>query len=138
MSAEPAPMGTATGTFEIRMVPHAPAEASSPAISRRHFDKTWTGDLSGHSQGEFLSVGDPASGAAAYVVMEVFAGTLHGREGQFAFHQYGTLLGGEQTLQYEIVPGSGSGALASLSGTLRLELVERAHHYTLTFQERTP
>lgn len=119
------------------MAPHTPAEASGPAISRLFFDKTWTGDLSGHSQGEFLSCGDPASGTAAYVVMEVFRGRLHGREGHFALHQYGTLVQGEQTLHYEIVPGSGGGALAGLTGTLHLKVMERGHHYTLAFQEPT-
>ncbi|MFC4426819.1 DUF3224 domain-containing protein [Deinococcus navajonensis] len=136
MSAEPFCM--AQGTFDIRMAPHAPTEASTPAISRLHFDKTWTGDLSGHSQGEFLSCGDPGSGTAAYVVLEVFTGTLHGRPGQFTLHQYGTLVQGQQTLQYKIVPGSGQGELTGLTGTLELGLAERVHQYTLAFQELRP
>lgn len=70
--------------------------------------------------------------------MEVFTGKLHGCEGGFAFHQYGTLVQGEQTLRYEIVPGSGSGELVCLAGAMQLEIVERVHHYTLTFQQPTP
>ena len=68
-----------------------PAEEPSPSLGRMTFDKTWEGGLDGESLGEMLSVGDPSSGAAAYTVLEVFTGTLGGRWGRFAFHQYGTM-----------------------------------------------
>lgn len=122
----------ASGTFQITMTPHPPAETSSPDIGRMHFDKTWSGDLVGHSRGEMLSVGDPASGTAAYVVLEVFSGNLGGRAGTFAFRQSGDMHAGQTSLIYEIVPQSGSGELSGISGSLTLNRVEGVHHYELS------
>ncbi|WP_207795283.1 DUF3224 domain-containing protein [Deinococcus koreensis] len=122
------------GTFQITLTPHAPAQAPSPAIGRMHFDKTWSGDLSGHSRGEMLSVGDPASGTASYVVLEVFTGTLAGRGGSFAFRQSGDMHAGQSSLTYEVVPHSGSGELSGMSGALTLNRVDGVHHYTLTWE----
>ena len=125
---------TAIGTFSIQMRPHDSVPQASPDIGRMHFDKQWTGDLSGHSRGEMLSVGDPASGTASYVVLEVFSGTLHGRTGIFAFRQSGDMHAGQTSLTYEVVPHSGSGELNGLSGSLTLNRVEGVHHYTLTWE----
>lgn len=121
---------TARGTFQIKMQPE---EATSPQLGRMSFTKAWEGDLSGTSTGELLSVGDPKSGTAAYTVLEVFEGELGGRRGSFAFHQYGTMHAGQTTLRYETVPASGSGDLAGISGKLQLDMVEKVHHYTLSY-----
>lgn len=126
-------MTTATGTFQIRMTPHAPQETSSPLIGRMHFDKDWSGDLQGRSQGEMVSVGDPAGGTASYVVLEVFTGTLHGRAGTFAFRQSGDMHAGQVSLTYEVVPQSGTGDLTGLSGTLNLTRENGGHVYTLAY-----
>lgn len=121
----------AKGTFQIGM---RPAEASSPHLGRMTFDKTWDGDLRGESVGEMLSIGDPKSGTAAYTVLEVLNGTLGGRGGSFAFHQYGTMLAGQLALTYEIVPGSGSGELTGITGELKLTVVDRVHCYELEYR----
>ncbi|GAA5503941.1 hypothetical protein Dxin01_03709 [Deinococcus xinjiangensis] len=125
---------TAKGTFQIKMWPHAPAEQSSPELGRMSFDKVWAGDLSGSSKGEMLSVGDPKSGTAAYTVLEVFKGSLDGRGGSFAFHQYGTLISGQSALLYQIVPASGGGELAGITGELKLDVIEGVHHYALSYE----
>lgn len=122
---------TAKGTFQIGM---RPGEASSPHLGRMTFDKTWDGDLRGESVGEMLSIGDPKSGTAAYTVLEVLNGTLGGRHGSFAFHQYGTILAGQLALTYEIVPGSGSGELTGITGELKLTVVDRVHCYELEYR----
>lgn len=127
-------MTTATGTFQIHMKPYAPQGVSSPRIGRMHFDKDWRGDLQGHSQGEMLSVGDPASGTASYVVLEMFTGTLHGRSGSFAFRQSGDMHAGQVTLTYEVVPHSGGGELTGLSGALNLDIIEKVHHYEFSYE----
>ena len=127
-------MTTATGTFQISMTPHASNDPSSPETGRMHFEKPWAGDLTGQSQGEMLSVGTPANGTASYVVLEVFSGTLDGQHGSFAFRQSGDMHAGQVGLSYEVVPHSGSADLSGLSGELKLEMVERTHHYTLTYR----
>ena len=123
-------MTTATGTFQISMTPHAANDTSSPNIGRMHFHKRWAGDLDGHSQGEMLSVGDPTSGTASYVVLEVFTGSLGGRNVTFAFRQSDDMHAGQTDLNYQLVPHSGSG---DLSGELKMDIVEKVHHCTLTY-----
>lgn len=127
---------TASGTFSIQMRPHD--SVPQARIGRMHFDKQWTGDLSGSSQGEMLSVGDPASGTASYVVLEVFTGTLAGRGGAFAFRQSGDMHAGRISLTYEIVPHSGGGDLSGISGSLTLKRVETVHHYELRYTPQPP
>lgn len=112
-------------TFEIEITP---TDSVLPATSRFDFAKVWHGDAEGLSKGVMLSGGEPASGTAGYVAMEVFEGHLDGRQGAVAFQQYGTMRGGSQELRYEIVPGSGTGELQDVTGTLTLEIDEAGMH----------
>ncbi len=124
----------AHGTFDVTITPQAPDDGG---IGRLDLAKVWRGDLDATSVGLMLSAGDPSQGRAGYVALEVVTGTLHGREGGFAFQQYGVMRGEEQELRYEIVPGSGTGALAGLEGTLTLTIDDDSTHsydlgYSLT------
>ncbi|MBB1510796.1 DUF3224 domain-containing protein [Tessaracoccus sp. MC1756] len=115
-------------TFEIEITP---TEALLPTTSRFDFAKVWEGAAQGVSKGVMVSGGDASSGTAGYVAMEVFEGTLDGRKGAITFQQFGTMQGGVQEVRYEIVPGSGSGELEDLTGTLHLEIDgEGLHHIT--------
>src|SRR4029077_2018267 len=97
--------------------------------------KRWQGDLDATSTGLMLSAGDPSLGHAGYVALELVSGKLHGLEGGFAFQQYGVMRGDAQDLRYEVVPGSGSDALAGLEGTLTLTIDESGTHtYDLDYQ----
>ena len=95
-------------------------------------DKRWSGDLAGESSGEFLSVGSPASGDAGYVAMERFTGALKGREGGFAVQQSGTMEGGRAAMTATVVPGSGTGALTGLAGSLTIDPAA-GHAYVLRY-----
>ncbi len=75
-----------------------------------------------------LSAGDPTLGRAGYVALETVTGTLHGREGGFAFQQYGVMRGDARELRYGVVPGSGTGALTGLEGTLTLTIDDDGTH----------
>lgn len=120
---------TATGTFEVTITP------ADDELGLGHFliAKTWSGDLTGEGHGRMLSAGDPATGSAGYVAVEVVTGSLHGRDGSFAFQQYGVMRPGGQELTYAVVPGSGAGDLAGIEGTLALTRDDRGHSYALTF-----
>jgi hypothetical protein len=121
---------SARGTFEVTLTPHPPDPSG---IGRLDLAKTWSGDLAGTGQGLMLSAGDPAQGRAGYVALEVVEGTLHGRSGSFAFQQLGVMRDGDQELHYLVVPGSGTGDLAGIAGTLALTIDERGHTYELTY-----
>jgi hypothetical protein len=123
---------TASGTFDVTLAPGV-AELDG-AVSRFEFTKRFHGDLDGTGSGVMLSAGDPQAGTAGYVAIETVSGRLGEREGGFAFQQFGTMSGGNQTLHYEVVPGSGYGELTGISGALRLTIDEDGtHHYELGY-----
>jgi hypothetical protein len=123
---------TASGTFDVTLAPGV-AELDG-AVSRFELTKQFHGDLDGTGTGVMLSAGDPEAGTAGYVAIETVNGRLGEREGGFAFQQFGTMSGGNQTLHYEVVPGSGYGELTGISGTLRLTIDEDGtHHYDLGY-----
>lgn len=124
---------TAQGTFDVTMRP-GPAELGG-AISRFEMTKTFRGDLDGTGAGVMLSGGDPQAGAAGYVAIETVDGNLGGQQGSFALHQLGSMSGGSQTLQYEVVPGSGRGGFEGLTGVLHLTIdADGIHNYELEYE----
>lgn len=123
-------MNELRASFEIEL---EPADAIVDGTDRQDFSKTWTGDIKGTSRGALLSAGDPRTGTAGYVAIEVFWGTIDGKDGTVAFQQSGTMVEGEVDLRYEIVPGSGTGDLDGLLGTL--EMVDGTHEVVLKLKE---
>jgi Protein of unknown function (DUF3224) len=123
---------TARGTFEVTITP---AE-DDRGVGRMLIAKTWTGDLAGEGHGQMLSAGDPTTGSAGYVAVEVVRGSLHGRRGSFAFAQHGVMRPGEQRLTYAVVPGSGTDDLAGIEGTLDLTIDGGSHSYAFTYTLR--
>lgn len=93
-----------------------------PHLSRVTVRKAFTGDLEGESVGEglFCGMNDPAAGAG-YLVMDRFTGTVDGRAGGFVFQHTG-LAGAEADPRAggHVVPGSGTGGLRGLVGTVEL------------------
>lgn len=118
------------GSFEIDMTPGEPLLGGT---ARMDFTKTWSGGLSGTSRGVMLSAGDPQAGDAGYVALEVVDGELDGRGGSFALQQLGTMAQGEPVLIYGIVPGSGSGDLAGITGVVNLTVVDGEHKVTVLY-----
>ncbi len=100
---------TARGTFDLDLKP-GPPELDG-AVNRFDFSKIFHGDLEGVGAGVMLSCGDPPSGTGGYVAIETVSGRLSDRQGSFALQQFGMMRAGSQTLEYEIIPGSGQGGL---------------------------
>lgn len=122
----------ARGTFTVQPRADAPAQ-TVPEIGRIVLDKQWSGELEGHSVVEMLSCMSSVEGSGVYVAIEVVQATLNGRQGSFAFYHAGVSERGAQSLTCRVVPDSGTEELLGLSGELRLEMVEKAHHYTLEY-----
>lgn len=114
-------MTTLRATFTVGLTP---AEILPGAADRFDLAKTWTGDLAGTSRGVMLTAGNPASGSASYIATELFEGVLDGRRGTLTFQQLGTMAGGDPDLRYLIAPGSGTGDLAGLTGTLTIGAID--------------
>ncbi len=124
---------TASGTFKVTMTPREAGD--SPAeLGRFLLAKTFEGGIDGTGAGEMLSAGNPAGGSAGYVALEWVTGRIGDRAGRFALQHTGTMDRGTQSLAITVVPGSGSGALAGISGRLELAIADGVHRYTLHYQ----
>ena len=125
----------AKGTFDIVMIPPPPAGegAGRLAVGRMLIDKQYSGAFTGVGQGEMLSAGNPAAGSAGYVAIEHVTGTLGKLSGSFALQHAGVMHDGDSQLAISIVPGSGTGDLHAIAGTLKIEMVERQHFYELAY-----
>lgn len=123
---------TATGQFEIVMTP---AEGDdTPGVGRWVFEKTFSGELTGSSRGQMLGAGDPVTGGAGYVVIELVSAQIGDRAGGFALQHFGIMDAGALRQVIEIVPGTGLGDLAGIAGTFSISQDESgAHSYELSY-----
>ncbi len=119
----------ATGPFDVKILP----ESAGPPYGRMLLTKHYHGALEAEAQGEMLTGGDFKTGNAGYVAMETVTGTLDGHAGTFQVMQLGVMQAGKPELHCVVVPGSGSGALAGLTGTLTLDPTGGKHTYTLDY-----
>ena len=92
-------------------------------------DKAFHGPLEATSKGEMLTAGGSVKGSAGYVAIERVSGALNGRRGTFALQHSGTMTRGEPQLTITVVPDSGTGDLAGLSGRMTIEIAGGAHSY---------
>ncbi|WP_412060922.1 DUF3224 domain-containing protein [Rubrivirga sp. IMCC45206] len=132
---------TATATFDVTAWEPAGADTpeAGPALSRVRIEKAFrSGDVTGTSTGEglFCGMGDPAAGAG-YVVSERITGAIGNRKGSFVI-QHGGLMGpglAPRTFGH-VVPGSGTGDLVGLAGTVEIgQTVDGTHTLTLTLDD---
>lgn len=124
----------ATGTFEVTMEPQgAPDTAAGTSLGRMRLTKRFDGELVGEGSGQMLTAMTSTSGSAGYVAIERVTGTLHGRSGSFALQHSGTMNRGAQQLAISVVPDSGTGALAGITGTFAIEIADGVHAYRLDY-----
>jgi hypothetical protein len=122
---------TASGKFEVNMVPQS--DRDIPLLGRLTIDKTFHGDLEAKSQGQMLSARTAIANSAGYVAIERVEGTLHGRQGSFVLQHAATMNRGEPSLDITVVPDSGTGDLAGLTGRLTITNVDGTHSYDFEY-----
>lgn len=118
---------TVTSTFTVTSwapTPPTPTDApeAGPDLSRVALTKAFEGGLVGTASGEGLFCGMAAPEAGAgYVVSERVTGRIGEREGTFVI-QHGGLMGpGLPPRTFgNVVPGSGTGGLAGIAGTVEI------------------
>ncbi|MGA7572389.1 MAG: DUF3224 domain-containing protein [Terriglobales bacterium] len=121
----------ARGAFTVRIQPLTPAPAEG--IARFSIDKEIHGDLEATTKGEMFSAGDPKSGVAGYVAIEVVTGTLGGKHGSFALQHSATMDKSGPKMTVIVVPGSGTGELKGISGTFAIQIANGQHAYDLEY-----
>jgi hypothetical protein len=125
---------TAQGSFEVKTASLRPDDATAAtSIGRYSLDKTYRGDLEAASAGEMLGAGNPATGTAGYVAIEHVTGKLHGKTGSFALQHFGMMQGGTFDLNVRVVPGSGTGDLEGIAGTLSILIAGGKHSFTFEY-----
>ncbi|HEX7877978.1 MAG TPA: DUF3224 domain-containing protein [Candidatus Eisenbacteria bacterium] len=124
----------ARGPFDVKLTPQSPTgDNPEPTLGRMLLVKSFHGDLEATSTGEMLTAGTSTKGSAAYVAVERVTGTLHGRRGTFSLHHTGIMTRGVPDLSIHVVPDSGDGELAGISGTLAIQIEGGKHSYELTY-----
>lgn len=128
-------MQQATGTFEVKLTPqkadHPLAEAAG--LGRMGIDKQFQGALEAVGQGEMLSILDREKGSGGYVAMERVTGTLDGRKGSFVLQHDATMNRGAAEMAIIIVPDTGTGELAGISGSMSVKIEGSQHYYYLDY-----
>ena len=103
--------------------------------SRVHITRTFTGDLEGTATAEILIAKSERGGG--YTGQDLITGTLDGKFGSFVI-QHSGIMGPEGISNSgTIVPGTGSGELAGITGEGTLLADEDGNH-TLTLEYALP
>ena len=86
-----------------------------PKLTRASVSKTYSGEIVGEGQVEYLMMyrGD---GSAAFVGLERIVGQIGSRTGSFVLQRTGVFEGGQAKESYNVIPGSGAGDLQGLRG----------------------
>jgi hypothetical protein len=125
------PMTTrASGTFDVKLSPQATADKD---LGRLSIEKQFRGDLEGTSSGEMLTAMTAIKESAGYVAIERVTGRLQGRSGTFILQHTGTMERGKPSLSVTVVPDSGTGDLAGLTGTMTIDPGGGKHAYVFEY-----
>lgn len=125
----------AKGTFTVEMKPQGePRVVDGVSLGRMLLDKRFEGDLVATSLVEMLYARPSMQGSGGYVAIEQVTGTLHGKQGSFVFQHSGSMAHGGQQLSITVVPDSGTGDLAGLSGNFKLQIDEGKHFYEFEYE----
>lgn len=124
---------TASGTFEVKLKPQVDENVGDPTVGRMSIDKQFHGDLEAASKGQMLAVQGDVKGSAGYVAMERVTGALAGHQGTFALQHTGTMMRGAPELSVSVVPDSGTGELAGLSGKMTIKIADGKHFYEFEY-----
>lgn len=102
----------------------------TPTLSRVTVKKSFDGEVKGESTGELLMCAS-ADGAAGYTILDRFFVEIEGRKGSFVAIHGG--MTDEMKAFGRIVPGSGTGELKGISGTLEFKSDDEGKRIVLDF-----
>jgi Protein of unknown function (DUF3224) len=86
-----------------------------PRLTRASVAKTFTGDIEGDGQVEYLMMYRD-DGSATFVGLERIVGRIGGKTGSVVLQRTGVFEGGQAKETYSVVPGSATGELRGLRG----------------------
>jgi len=134
-------MKEAKGSFVVKVAVVDSSEIGKEGgVGRMTIDKVFSGDLAGTTKGEMLTGVTESTGAMAYVAIETVTATLDGRSGNFVLMHNATMNKADPksgSMHIVVVPGSGTGGLAGISGTFVIQ-IDAAGKHTYTFDYELP
>jgi hypothetical protein len=110
------------------------AAEGGTTLGRFSLEKTYHGALTATAKGEMISAVTSVKGSAAYSAIERVDGTLDGRRGTFVLQHTGVMDRGAPSLVITVVPDSGTGELAGLSGTMNIVIEAGKHSYEFEYR----
>jgi hypothetical protein len=120
---------TANARFAIKSWEEKPYSEGQdlPKMTRASVSKTFTEDIEGEGQVEYLMMyrGD---GSATFVGLERITGRIAGKSGSFVLQRIGVFENGQAKESYSVVPGSGTGQLLGLRGEGRSAVGHGSEH----------
>jgi hypothetical protein len=129
-------MATVSGSLEVITEAEPPfLDQDGLKINRNVVRKKFLGTMSGTSEAQMIAALTPTPGSAGYVAIEHFTGSVAGKSGSFVLQHFGLMEAGEADLKVVIVPGSGTGELAGVSGTLTIDNEDGNHSYILDYEQ---
>jgi len=122
---------TATGKFEVSLEPQK--DEAAPA-GRMIINKSYSGVLAGSGVGQMISK-RTENGNAIYYAIEEFNGSLGDKNGEFTLVHRGIMGKASQSLEVNILEGSGKGQLEGITGLMIItNLEDGSHLYELKYQ----
>jgi hypothetical protein len=124
----------ANATFKIESWDEKPIHEAKdqPKISRVSARVTYRGDIEGQGLVEYLMTYH-ADGSAVFLGMERVEGGIAGYSGSFVLQHAGSYESGTAKSTLSVIPGSGTGDLASLRGYGEYAATDREAPLTLQY-----
>jgi hypothetical protein len=125
----------AHGTFQVNIIPQ-PSEEKPEGLTplgRMLVEKQFHGDLVANSRGQMLTGMTEVKGSGVYVAVERVTGSLHSRTGSFILHHLGLMVRGVPQLTVSVVPDSGTGELAGITGAMNIIIADGKHSYDFAY-----
>ena len=128
-------MLTARGPLDVNIEAEPPfLEQDGLKLNHNVVRKEFSGDMVGTSEAQMIAAFTGTPGSAGYVAIEHFTGSVGGKSGSFVLQHSGVMNKGDAQLTVTIVPDSGAGELAGISGTLEIDNDEGQHSYVLDYE----
>ena len=108
---------TANARFAIKNWEEKPLGEGQdlPKLTRASVTKTYTGDIEGEGQVDYLMM-YRSDGSATFVGLERIVGRIGGKAGTLVLQRTGVFEDGQAKESYSVIPGSATGDLRGLQG----------------------
>lgn len=126
---------TANARFGIKSWDEKPYSEGKdlPKMTRASVTKTFTGDIEGEGQVEYVMM-YRSDGTATFVGLERITGRIGDKSGSFVLERTGVFEAGQATESYSVVAGSATGDLRGLTGDGRSSVGHGDEHpFVLTY-----